>query len=74
LRGGDGRSLTTVLRSKSEQLENALRQLESVEAALEEAVEDGYRLKNKLASATEEVEWTREQSKELRIQVVKRQQ
>ena len=71
---GDGRSLTTVLRSKSEQLENALRQLESVEAALEEAVEDGYRLKNKLASATEEVEWTREQSKELRIQVVKRQQ
>jgi glycosyltransferase A (GT-A) superfamily protein (DUF2064 family) len=63
-----------VLRSKSEQLENALRQLESVEAALEEAVEDGYRLKNKLASATEEVEWTREQSKELRIQVVKRQQ
>ncbi len=74
MRGGDGRSLTTVLRSKSEQLENALRQLESVEAALEEAVEDGYRLKNKLASATEEVEWTREQSKELRIQVVKRQQ
>jgi hypothetical protein len=71
---GDGRSLTTVLRSKSEQLENALRQLESVEAALEEAVEDGYRLKNKLASATEEVEWTREQSKELRIQVVRRQQ
>ena len=71
---GDGRSLTTVLRSKSEQLENALRQLESVEAALEEAVEDGYRLKNKLASATEEVEWTREQSKELRIQVVKWQQ
>ena len=74
MRGGDGRSLTTVLRSKSEQLENALRQLESVEAALEEAVEDGYRLKNKLASATEEVEWTREQSKELRIQVVKWQQ
>ena len=71
---GDGRSLTTVLRSKSEQLENALRQLESVEAALEEAVEDGYRLQNKLASATEEVEWTREQSKELRIQVVKWQQ
>ena len=63
-----------MLRSKSEQLENALRQLESVEAALEEAVEDGYRLKNKLASATEEVEWTREQSKELRIQVVKWQQ
>ena len=71
---GDGRSLTTVLRSKSEQLENALRQLESVEAALEEAVEDGYRLQNKLASATAEVEWTREQSKELRIQVVKWQQ
>jgi len=34
---------------------------EHVEGALSEAVEDGRRLKNKLASATEEVEWCREQ-------------
>ena len=38
---GENRSLTLVLRAKSEQLENTLRQLEHVEEALGEAVQDG---------------------------------
>ena len=38
---GENRSLTLVLRAKTEQLENALRQLEHVEEALGEAVQDG---------------------------------
>ena len=47
----ENRSVTNALRAKGEQLDNALRQLEHVEAALDTAAQDGRRLHNKLAAA-----------------------
>ena len=65
----ENRSVTNALRAKGEQLDNALRQLEHVEAALDTAAQDGRRLHNKLAAAQEEAEAAQAEAKQARMQL-----